>query len=1391
MEGDTYEEKIKNVQAKIDAITNNVNSVWNSNSKGIEYGNKIKAINDGVDNTGACEIDSDIEGLNNSYEADQELFDQLQANIVVTQMHSVVIDLINDIRARLTNLTTGKDIDPFKESIERDRDILQNQMFWPILNDAFPYYATPDGTNAIAQNAEASLDNLLDDVNAISLLTKTTEQLKLIISNPDETQLDLEQLEQRVVVAEANYVANAALTNLWNEVKAAYDQAVSDAATEDPDAGTKYWKNEVLKEKLDLLNKYKDDLEEFYNACQSVAKKEGYEELLNTLKGDIEAVKAKVIANRDSYQGNAAKKIKGLTEYEKDVQDKFDEVAFNIAAMDESTMRDDYQAELTEKKNTLIRYIAAILDDYNNGKANENRQEWINNLGQLLADINDIWNRQQEGYNAQIKEDNDNTWKAISDELTTTQSIFNSAVEELKKYKDMECEVLQETLAKVQADAVALETALAEYPTKIDDLQKEAYDNYTNTQSPTVFDKEKSYQKQVRAIGEELQQKIDNFVEQIKQHIADDVQATINDYESRVSAAENAIKNYSSNAKKNAFNDVKGYIAQAKDYMVEPNLKDLDNVLKTLQGIDAMLKTDMNNAANKDLSGWINALKAEVAEGRTYLQNIADDNPNKQGWIDTFEEEIAADVEGEGNAIDLYDTNKPVEELPSVYADIKAKYQHFFHNNQYWKLKNSEAQYNAVIAALNTAQGLLDDAMAYVEQFEISGKEKDEVLNPIQQQINDRKAAADLALKNGTASTLSDNIIAIRNQIIFLKVYKVYKDEGDQLLLDLKDLEQEFNRFATDVVSKPELHDIVQGYKAQIDQWKAELDQNDPNSVYRKNEPRNDNHTGRTETYLLPYEAKIAALLAEINLANDAANAARMVAALNASVDELVAKANTLESEEYDQEVRDTYQADIDRQKEEIEKVKQIISDNASTIIFYKDKVQLEIDAINAELDKIINKANADQAVINAKKAVNLEAYNRLNEALSEMVTAVEESKAKVNEYVNVKSSDFNNQYGLVLEHIAAEKAEIQEQYEAIELTAESDISDELKADVQKRITDIENTAAYREIDVFVKKMRKQADLISIREADYTIDIYNELKAELNSIQNGIDDLEWTNLEAKANGTCDADLETNRETADQLQERIDNLLAKVNNEVASTEVAGDITGTGDVTMDDFDKFLEDLLNDNLPTDPSDAGFTNYDANGDYKVNIGDLQAILNIVNGLNPDGTDREGVFARGNDSFFEAGSLSVESQQLADGVTRFAINLNSSADYRAFQMDVLMSEGMKVVAESAGNLTVRSNDLAATKHRIAGYGRMTNGTVLTIDIEGEGSVAFGNVVLSTLNAKAVSFDLGNVTGISSANVAAQDSNIFYDLGGKMMKGLKKGLNIIRGNDGTTKKVVK
>ena len=77
--------------------------------------------------------------------------------------------------------------------------------------------------------------------------------------------------------------------------------------------------------------------------------------------------------------------------------------------------------------------------------------------------------------------------------------------------------------------------------------------------------------------------------------------------------------------------------------------------------------------------------------------------------------------------------------------------------------------------------------------------------------------------------------------------------------------------------------------------------------------------------------------------------------------------------------------------------------------------------------------------------------------------------------------------------------------------------------------------------------------------------------------------------------------------------------------LAATNLPGDIPIPGGerdgvVDADDVDNFIEWMLGDDLP-DPEDPTYVLLDVNGDGKVTIADAQAIMNIANGLNPDGS--------------------------------------------------------------------------------------------------------------------------------------------------------------------------
>lgn len=77
--------------------------------------------------------------------------------------------------------------------------------------------------------------------------------------------------------------------------------------------------------------------------------------------------------------------------------------------------------------------------------------------------------------------------------------------------------------------------------------------------------------------------------------------------------------------------------------------------------------------------------------------------------------------------------------------------------------------------------------------------------------------------------------------------------------------------------------------------------------------------------------------------------------------------------------------------------------------------------------------------------------------------------------------------------------------------------------------------------------------------------------------------------------------------------------------LAATNLPGDIPipgadRDGVVDANDVDNFIEWMLFSDLP-DEDDPTYELFDVNGDGKVSIADAQAIMNIANGLNPDGS--------------------------------------------------------------------------------------------------------------------------------------------------------------------------
>lgn len=199
----------------------------------------------------------------------------------------------------------------------------------------------------------------------------------------------------------------------------------------------------------------------------------------------------------------------------------------------------------------------------------------------------------------------------------------------------------------------------------------------------------------------------------------------------------------------------------------------------------------------------------------------------------------------------------------------------------------------------------------------------------------------------------------------------------------------------------------------------------------------------------------------------------------------------------------------------------------------------------------------------------------------------------------------------------------------------------------------------------------------------------------------------------------------------------------------------------------------------------------YDFNGDGEVNIADLQALLNLEVGLTPEGdpissASRASVNA-------EDAVMSISTNDLGGGVTRYALSLEGNRAFSAFQMDVVTTGSMQVVGEQAASneMTLRNGTLRNGSLRIIGFGTEQSGPVVYIDVMGEGSLSIGNICFSTQQATAFFVrQAGDATGISLTTAATAEGDIF-GLGGQRQQTLQKGVNIVRGQNGKSVKVLR
>lgn len=1181
--------------------------------------------------------------------------------------------------------------------------------------------------------------------------------------------------------------------------------------------------------KATILTNMKKDLTD----RKSASTKDAFVTEITNLIAKVKAVKSDAIANKKKY--NEQK-----TAYQ-DTQTLWNNTYTEIAATDHSTKVQSWLDELDAIQLTLTAATNAVEENYKVGQSVAQAKDFA----AIQASIRDVKVRQNASYSEFVTADNkaahesfmgyEKDGKHVDGAIDLATKAYQTAVEERAKYSSTNADIK----AAVDAAAATLDGILYGVPQQLQTLTETENKKYAETESPTVFVVD-TYNTDAKTIEQTVTNALKDFKDAVKKAINDNVWSPKKTtYNSKVTAAKKAIEKYDAAAQKDAFKDVEDLIAAGEAALNAWTLSGVEAAIEGLKDIDNMLAADKDAAAVKDINKRIKAADDKYTEVKAYIEGktIADDVNNvKATKLAALQK--AYDDEGETSTTDVayakslaktFDNRNTAAEILDGFLTLADGCKTAV-DNAIAADKNNTKAYEDILAAITPLENKLTEAKAAIAPYKYATS-----FATLEGLVKQGKDLAKQYKEAGTAVANKDALLGtIENHAndVEATLTAAFGTEKTGLSADITELKNQYNAYVA--VNGTE---AGSAYKTAIDNLEKALGE----AAIKDLDEKPDG---------IQYDEILTATEALIKLQNDIADKETELLAANASTanaDVLVDFNNqigTLETtaslEGKDAWVGEQKVTGTEKKiSEAIAEIQAQIADVKAAIqaepniSFFKDQYQKKLDAIKKALTPVANEIATKQAQFTA----NATAYEKLSKEIDDLQKAINDAKAKVGTYEYVGDTYLY----IIEEYNDAEEPELtggaqwylNDAAKAIEdanktksLTENSAVAN--KASIESLIQNYLNSSAYSELDA--QRQKLSADLTNVINVKYKANTYSNalwarVIAEKVNIGKHITAL-WKeyytssqtyvgsfDVEARyffnipglgyyyvkyedekffyKDRTSDADFAEQMKTVAAIAKEISDLGDAIDN----LSLLGDANEDKAVNVLDYQKVLNMILDPTAqPAGDSDL-FQNVDINRNEVIEVGDLTAIVNYI--LTHDWNG----YAAVNSS--RAEKMEGESLTMTQGTNRIAVNLANVTDYTAFQMDLVLPEGMKLVGAQLSDRAGESHKLYS-RAQLDGSIRMVassvkgetfsgnEGAVLYLEVEGTGTPELLNILFSDVNAVTRSFAIGNdATGIDTASTFESLKQKVYDLGGRVKNGLKKGINIIRRADGTTGKVVK
>ena len=1110
--------------------------------------------------------------------------------------------------------------------------------------------------------------------------------------------------------------------------------------------------------------------------------------------------------------------------------------AFNdITNSDASSKVKEWQVKLNEQKVLLDAAKKDVTSSYDAGTLlNDKKQEISKKLETIQTEVTSIVKEQEAGYNAAIAADNKVVYEDFLSEANLTQTIINNAKVTINGYLNINHDVLKLNVTELDEVSKALKE-IDVYQASLEDLKAKTLKEYQDTKAPALFDVAGNNKKAANAYQGKVTDKM-NSLSSIINKKANDLYAAkfteglAKSVTERKAELDKVV--YDKKTVTSAFTDVQKVIdeittlaADKVNLMINLDTQILDKIQNAEDA--KLIDKATAKALNDDYSAKLSELEADAKAKEIEMAAFVHADRDKD--LDAFKKKVTASV-GEAkkkvDAEDLALTNYAAVKADfAKYAEAKAVYDDA--NNADGIAKANDVIRKELAPKFTELDTNLAAAEKYYLAYFFDTSALKSASKAIGIEINATKAELEKARVDQLNKSDYEDAIAAYAKRIEALYESANTTEKTAISVAITGIQTDKEQAVADFTTAGETEKA-----AEVEKF-FETNCKDLGTEFGKLElPEG---LAEIQATYIEWEQKVAKAHAGIiNL---------WKADLTESTYKTLVQNFDVVKAEYDklanivatghEPVKKAYADQAAELGVKVNELKASLEDDKANgfVMLYNTKRQSAIDALGDEIEPVLKNADAKETAWktndNVKASLDTQ-LQALNTKLETVVDAIAELP-HVADTLDDRVKEITNEIKSVTDSISHEA----QAGNLVEGSYKTNV-DNIAASIQNLNLDAHNSEA----NGVIKHIQNICDGIK-SSADYNATLKVEaitVSAKISSLKDFNSNMFDSNRSyvKDINGNQIKDKDGKDITileklpdylaevypavlakADELDKELHLIMMKAKNHI------GDADLDETVTVNDYSEvrswIIENKEYKDLAVDKAWAG----DVNGDGVFTVADLAQISNIIFYGDPagekveeteGGTTRARVVRSATSADGELAVTKTGEETTVFGKTvQIAVEVAHQATFTAGQFDIQLPAGMKLVGQTlsdrANGHELLSNEIADGKYRFlastidnnAFNGNSGAIVVLSVEVGSDyngGDIQVSNVIFSDAKGRSYSITrgigdgTGETTGINAITAPTMKERIF-SIGGMVKKSIQKGINIIVGEDGTARKVVK